>query len=139
MPEDDQICRTYRYGLENKFGIKFASEDIADYFSYERSLPEKSTFGFHGIFNIWRYLDDAEVEMYADVFPDSIYSSLGFYEFFLQYFLLRKFKPMHVLYQKLSAKRNQKEIFSNILKITNDEKFTVLFLEMCNRNVYRSP
>lgn len=139
MPEDDQICRVYRYGLENKFGIKFSPENIADHFSYERSLPDESTFGFHGIFNIWRYLDDSEVELYADAFPDTMYSSLGFYEFFLQYFLLRKFKPMYMLYQKLSAKRSQEEIFSNVLKITNDDKFTNLFLEMCNKSMARSP
>ena len=82
-------------------------------------------------------MDDAEIGLYADAFPDAIYSSVGFYEFFLQYFLLRKFKPMYLLYQKLSAKRSQEEIFSNILKITNDDKFTNLFLEMCNRDLSR--
>jgi len=137
LPEDDQICRVYREVLEKEFGIKFANEDVADQFSYERSLPDAPTFGFHGIFNIWRYLDDSEVDVFADAFPDAMYSTQGFYEFFMQYFLLRKFKPLNALYLRLANKCSQEVIFSNILKLTNDEKFTRLFLELCNQNFSR--
>jgi glycosyltransferase involved in cell wall biosynthesis len=55
--EDTLICRTYRSLLENKYGIKFAPEALADRFSYERSqFTGHHPFGFHGLFNMWRYL-----------------------------------------------------------------------------------
>lgn len=50
-PEDDCICRMYRPYLEEKYGIKFAPEDLADKFSFELREPVVSTFGFHGKFH----------------------------------------------------------------------------------------
>ena len=138
IAEDEQICRIYREKLESQFGIKFSSELIADQFSYERTLPDAPTFGFHGIFNIWRYLEDSEVAIFADQFPDSIYASVGFYEFFLQYFLLRKFHPLRELYVRLIKRHTQEEIFANVHKLTNDENFSRLFLSLCNEMISRS-
>ena len=135
IPEDDQICRVNRVALERQFGIKFAPEILADKFSYERTLPDESTFGFHGVFNIWRYLDDSEVEIYVDSFPLEMYSTIGLYELFLKYFILRRFKHMNILYKRLCVKKSQEEIFSMIFKITNDEKFSRLFLELCNKGI----
>lgn len=48
--EDLAICRRYRPTLE-KSGIRFATPDVADAFSYERTEPSGREFGFHGIFN----------------------------------------------------------------------------------------
>lgn len=138
VAEDEQICRIYRQKLETQFGIKFSSESVADQFSYERTLPDAPTFGFHGIFNIWRYLDDSEVAGFADQFPDSMYSSLGFYEFFLQYFLLRKFQPLNELYSRLIKRQTQEEIYLNVQKLTNDPNFARLFLALCNEMIGRS-
>lgn len=136
--EDDQICRIYRETLETQFGIKFSNESLADQFSYERTLPDAPTFGFHGIFNLWRYLDDSEVAGFADQLPGFIYSSLGFYEFFLQYFLLRKFKPLNELYSRLIKRQTQEQIYLNIQRLTNDASFTRFFLSLCNDMVRRS-
>ncbi len=55
-PEDSQICRYYRPYLVEKYGIKFAPEEVANRFSIEAygiiSLGEanhyKDQFGFHG-------------------------------------------------------------------------------------------
>lgn len=134
LPEDDQICRVHRKKLEEQFNLRFATEGVADQFSYERSIPNIRTFGFHGIFNIWRYLDDYEVKIFADAFPDSIYNSIGFYEFLLQYFALRKFEPLGFLYKKLNEHCTQDQIFSNLLKISNDERFAKAFLQLCDHN-----
>ena len=136
--EDEQICRIYRDILESQFGIKFCSESVADQFSYERSLPDAPTFGFHGIFNVWRYLNDDEVGIFADEFPDALYSSRGFYEFFLQYFLLRKFNPLSELYTRLKTKQTQDEIFSNVQNLTNDANFAKSLLFLCNQMSSRS-
>lgn len=50
-PEDATICRLYRPYLEEKHGIKFAPDALADKFSFELREPIQSTFGFHGKFH----------------------------------------------------------------------------------------
>lgn len=50
-PEDNSICKLYRPYLEQKYGIKFAPEELADRFSFELREPIQSTFGFHGYFH----------------------------------------------------------------------------------------
>lgn len=51
-PEDVAICRTHRSMLENHFGLRFAPEDVARRFAYERMKPTGEEFGFHGAFNM---------------------------------------------------------------------------------------
>lgn len=59
VAEDVLVCRTWRGMLEREHGIRFAPADVAARFSYERVPPSGPTFGFHGLFNAWRHLDDA--------------------------------------------------------------------------------
>lgn len=59
VAEDVLICRTWRGALEREHGIRFAPPDVAARFSHERVPPSGPTFGFHGLFNAWRHLDDA--------------------------------------------------------------------------------
>lgn len=51
-PEDDSICRRYRPYLEQKYGIKFAPEEVAKKFSIEGYKQDdkyyEGQFGFHG-------------------------------------------------------------------------------------------
>lgn len=51
-PEDVCICRNNRFFLEEKYGIRFAPEEVAEKFSWERRKSGVKTFGFHGIFNM---------------------------------------------------------------------------------------
>jgi len=53
--EDDLICHLNRDYLVSN-GIKFAPEELARYFSFERELSNLQTFGFHGDFNMGKYL-----------------------------------------------------------------------------------
>ena len=57
--EDVLIARTYRRKLELE-GIRFAPEELARKFAYERTAPTGSEFGFHGAFNLVRYLSTGE-------------------------------------------------------------------------------
>lgn len=50
-PEDEIICRLYGSWLERVHGIKIATEDVAERFSYELRSPIYKTFGFHGFFH----------------------------------------------------------------------------------------
>jgi hypothetical protein len=58
VPEDELIGRVWRPALEREHNIRFAPPGIAARFAYERALPGGPTFGFHGLFNLWRHLDD---------------------------------------------------------------------------------
>lgn len=53
--EDIIIARICRDQLEQQ-GIRFAPESVARRFAYERELPTGHEFGFHGAFNLVRYL-----------------------------------------------------------------------------------
>jgi hypothetical protein len=54
--EDVVIGRICRRHLEER-GIRFAPEEIARAFAYERSAPAGREFGFHGAFNLIRLLE----------------------------------------------------------------------------------
>jgi hypothetical protein len=54
-------CRIYRPVLEAEYGIRYAPGKIADQFSHELAAPSGPTFGFHGLGNMWRYVEDAEL------------------------------------------------------------------------------
>jgi hypothetical protein len=58
IPEDETLCREYRPALEAE-GFQWAPLDVASEFSFEREAP-RSTFGFHGIFNVPKVLPSAE-------------------------------------------------------------------------------
>jgi hypothetical protein len=50
-PEDVSICRIYRRYLEGNYGFKWATDEIAEVFSFELKEPKNKTFGFHGRFH----------------------------------------------------------------------------------------
>lgn len=56
-PEDAAICREYRSYLEDRHGIVFAPDDVADRFSFEHIEQPRLPFGFHGITNLARFVD----------------------------------------------------------------------------------
>lgn len=56
-----RICRPQLEGL----GIRFAPEELAHRFAYERTAPSGGEFGFHGAFNLVRLLENrASVELF---------------------------------------------------------------------------
>ena len=76
--EDEAICVRHREFLEKKYGIVFADERVADRFSAEVGRPVGPTFGFHGVFNFWQVLTDAELIDFAHTAPQAIVVGLGF-------------------------------------------------------------
>ncbi len=56
--EDRVICHIHRERLERDFRIRFAPVRVADRFSYEFHEPEAPPFGFHGLQNMWRHVED---------------------------------------------------------------------------------
>jgi hypothetical protein len=94
--EDEQICRTQRPFLAAA-GIRFAPEPVADRFSYERSVPERPTFGFHGLFNLWRHLEERELIAVCEELPSHVVRSPEFVELLLHQVSMRKFPVVGAL------------------------------------------
>jgi hypothetical protein len=68
--EDVAICRRWRPQLEER-GFRFAPEEIAKQFSYEREPPNGSEFGFHGAFNLVRYLSKSDAnQLFGSLEPE---------------------------------------------------------------------
>lgn len=132
LPEDDQICRHHKEFLTKKYGIKFAPEEIADKFSYERSLPNSPTFGFHGLFNMWRHCQDEEIICLIEKLSTRTYKSREFAELMIQYFCLRKFKPIKFMYKKIMSVQSRHDFSKHISQLTNDQKFSIFFTDLCD-------
>jgi tetratricopeptide (TPR) repeat protein len=77
-PEDEMICRHYRPMLESRYGMRFAPPDVADRFSFETTYPQGRPLGFHGLFNMWLFLDDAEVAGFVAAMPRPVLGSIQF-------------------------------------------------------------
>jgi len=68
--EDSMICRHYRDYLEEKYGIRFPSRDVALRFSHEIDpCPPDGSFGFHGLINT--------ADLYQGIDPSFFIDNLG--------------------------------------------------------------
>jgi Protein of unknown function (DUF5672) len=71
-PEDICICHENRLRLERDHGIRFATTELASRFAFERVAPDGPTFGFHGLYNMHRVLDDAALQALMRAMPDEM-------------------------------------------------------------------
>ena len=71
-PEDLVICRYLRSRLEDKLGLKFAPESIAETFAYELRRTELGTFGFHGVFHLPEVMQDDIETLFDLIHPHSV-------------------------------------------------------------------
>lgn len=80
-PEDVHLCRTYRTLLQQRYGISYAPQALADRFSVESvaSSAELSdpvlTFGFHSLYRMHRVLDPDQVGNFLDDVPPATLTS----------------------------------------------------------------
>lgn len=99
--EDTFICRTYRRYLEEKYSIKFAPESVADRFSYERSEPVGKTFGFHGLFNMWRYIKADKLIDFINLLSPKTLNSIEALELGMNYQKRGQLQKAEIVYQKI--------------------------------------
>lgn len=117
--EDAQICKSYREKLIKKYKIKFATEEVADEFSYERRPLHTNTFGFHGFFNFYRHTYDSDLKNIIDLIDKRIFSKKEFRELLIQYVVHTKFKSSLILYKKFIAYsdlKNSLKFFFHLIK-----------------------
>ena len=75
-PEDVVICRQYRPLLEQRYGIRFAPESVAERFSFESTTPKSVPFGFHALYNMGTCVKHEEFhDFLALLTPDILRSS----------------------------------------------------------------
>lgn len=74
-PEDYWICDGYHDLLVSR-GVRFAPLALASRFAFELSPPTGPTFGFHGLFNLHRALDDVELIAFVDQLQPSMLHSV---------------------------------------------------------------
>jgi hypothetical protein len=98
---DELICRKYRPMLEREFGIRFAPEAVADRFAYENALPEYPTFGFHGIGNMWRHVDDSEMMELLPRLAPYVFATGHYVSLVAQYGLHRKFRLLQASHARM--------------------------------------
>lgn len=122
LNEDEIICQSYRPHLEGK-GMRFASESIADRFSYERVVPEFETFGFHGLFNMWRHCDDSKMIDVLSNLGFGTYSSVEYLELMVTYLQQKKFRIYKKMYHYLLVNLIEKNIRDHFSTYLNDDAF----------------
>jgi tetratricopeptide (TPR) repeat protein len=110
-PEDEAICRRYRPLLEERYGIRFAPEDVAMRFSFETTYPQEIPFGFHGLYNMWLFIADDEFDNFlAQLSPEILRS--------------RQLLQLGRNYKDLGRLREAAEIFRRRLRVVPDDTET---------------
>lgn len=102
-PEDEIICRRYRPLLESRHGIRFAPPEVADRFSFETTYPNGVPFGFHGLFNMWIFVGDEEMQDFVDAMPTSTLGSLQLRQMALNLVEIGRHEAARVVLQRRLA------------------------------------
>lgn len=84
-PEDEDIGRRFRPWLEKDYAIRFAEPEVAAAFSFERVPSKTSTLGFHGLFNMYRYVASTELDGFLAMLSTHTLSTPEMTEFGLAY------------------------------------------------------
>jgi hypothetical protein len=123
LGEDKILCRLYRQPLEAQFGLRFAPESVADCFSHERSPPAGPTFGFHGLFNLWRHEDDAELVALAARVPDAVLATEEYAELFAHCFARQRRLASDAFYSRLRAVKSPEAIEAQLASAIREADF----------------
>jgi hypothetical protein len=128
---DWQVCHTLRPVLERDCGIRFATEAVADGFSYENIEPLAPTFGFHGMGNMWRHVDDAEMVQLVDDLALYVMRTVHCARLLRMYFVHKRLDPLRALYDKMKTHIGSDGIRQLIVKDTGDEEFALACVGFC--------
>ena len=87
---------------------------MANYFSYEQTLPRHQTFGFHGLWNMWRHEDDETLVEILDLLPRYYFKGYLIDKTIMNLFLQGRKKSFYKAFEKVSAE-NDLEHVKNVL------------------------
>lgn len=129
--EDALICSTWRPALEEKYGIRFAPASAADLFAYEYAFPSRPTFGFHGVFNMWRHIEDnAMIEIIRTVDILTLTSPRGV-ALLKNYCDLRKFACVNAIYRRYRDRANAEGLVSAFVRNGVSEDVARYYVDLC--------
>ena len=74
-PEDEILCRSQRALLQRKHGLRVAPLALAQRFSFENAAVKHSSFGFHGPYNLPRWLDENTLRQWLQALPSEFFRS----------------------------------------------------------------
>jgi hypothetical protein len=131
MNEDWLICRAYRPVLEGEYGIRFAPESVADMFSYENTQPNKPSFGFHGMGNMWRHLKDAEAVKLVDLVAPYVCRTPQYVKLLISYFVFNNIDPLRALYSKLKAHVASDDVLPLIKSVACNDDLALQCVNVC--------
>jgi len=106
-PEDQAICIDNKNLLEEKLNIQFAPLEIAEKFAFERGTFT-NTFGFHGMFNFSKILNDLELKKFIKTIPEAFLGGLDTYDLINDLFHAKKFDEARLLLKKTRPKKHPK-------------------------------
>jgi hypothetical protein len=75
VQEDNYISIVHRNLLEQKYGIKFAPQDVAAKFSYELG-PYSGSMAFHGFWNVINFMPEDTVDFFFANRPPNMFNEL---------------------------------------------------------------
>jgi hypothetical protein len=131
--EDVLIGRTHRQQLEQHHNIRIAPVSVAERFSYERGIPNAPTFGFHGLFNLWRHASDETLIQISGQLAPQVVRSREFVELLYQYLAMRKWIPAAALFAKLQASTSLPRIHELVAASLGSGALANDLLKKCNR------
>jgi hypothetical protein len=137
IPEDVQICIAQSDYLMGAFQVRFAPENVAAQFSYERDEPNFPSFGFHGLFNMWRHCDDKEIAELVSHLHDRNVKTREFTELFLTYFQMRKFVPLFSTYRRARKCMAREQMRLQVDNLLNNAAMSGAIVNMCEHNAFR--
>lgn len=129
--EDDLICRVYRPLLESGYGIRFAPEEVAIRFAYEHVLPDRPTFGFHAVFNMWRHVGDEMLMDMVRKLDIGTYSSNEVLMLLKIYCDQRKFDCVKVMYERYRRLWSTQEFVRNMMVIGLTAEAALQYVGLC--------
>jgi hypothetical protein len=106
-PEDQAICIDNKLLLEKELNIQFAPLEIAERFSFERGTFV-NTFGFHGLFNFSKILNDFELKQFIKTIPEAFLGGLDTYDLINNLFHEKKYDEAKYLLKKTRPKKHPK-------------------------------
>lgn len=132
-PEDLHICRTLRPTLEERWGIRFAPDAVADAFSREWSDTLLPSFGFHGLSNIWRYNDDGEMQQLILQLHPSVLWSLEYLQLIVHYINAGRSVLVGFMYLRMAERRSYNKIKDHFERHVGDKVSSARLLAICAR------
>ncbi len=133
LNEDAAICQILRPSLEAQAGIRFAPEELAARFSHERVAPTGPTFGFHGMFNLYRYLDDSAMVTIAQELSERSILNPDYLETAVLCLRQQRPIPMVAFYSRWRAKMSVPEVEEMLARWCNNPNQARTFCSFAER------